>query len=133
MYEDIAPKKLNPRQKANIFSQLVFAWIIPKLYKGSKQGLKEDDLPKCLHDDDSQQLGDKLERYGLKQKKMVSLVCTFQYLQALVDGNQINDTSAQFTTCSIENLLDHSLYRWLYLPILYHIEVSFQSYTPTPS
>ena len=66
MYEDIVPKKLNPRQKANIFSQLVFAWIIPKLYKGSKQGLKEDDLPKCLHDDDSQQLGDKLERSELK-------------------------------------------------------------------
>lgn len=63
MYDDISPTKPNPRQNANILSQLIFAWIIPLLYKGSKQGLKEDDLPKCLSDDESKLLGDKLERY----------------------------------------------------------------------
>lgn len=62
MYDDTVPKQVNPRQKANIFSQLLFAWIIPLLYKGSREGLKEDDLPKCLEDDDSKQLGDNLER-----------------------------------------------------------------------
>ncbi|XP_037813415.1 multidrug resistance-associated protein 4-like isoform X2 [Lucilia sericata] len=63
MYDDILPTKINPRQKANIFSQLIFAWIIPLLYKGSKQGLREEDLPKCLPDDESKVLGDKLERH----------------------------------------------------------------------
>ena len=63
MYDDILPTKPNPRHKANIFSQLIFAWIIPLLYKGSIQGLKEDDLPKCLDDEESKVLGDKLERY----------------------------------------------------------------------
>uniref|UniRef100_A0A1B0BDP4 Uncharacterized protein n=1 Tax=Glossina palpalis gambiensis TaxID=67801 RepID=A0A1B0BDP4_9MUSC len=56
------PKKENPRQFAHILSQLTFGWSIPLLYRGSRQGLTADDLTKCLPEDLSQDLGDKLER-----------------------------------------------------------------------
>lgn len=62
MYNNIVPGKENPRVRAGCFSQLFFGWIMPLLYKGSKGGLTENDLPKCLPDDDSKALGDKLER-----------------------------------------------------------------------
>ncbi|XP_061403043.1 ATP-binding cassette sub-family C member 4-like [Musca vetustissima] len=67
MYNTVKPKEVNPRLKAGLFSQLLFVWIIPLLYKGCKNGLKEADLPQCLPDDDSKMLGDKLERNWLKE------------------------------------------------------------------
>jgi len=55
------PKRKNPRQDANIISQLIFAWAIPLLYRGSRRGLNTDDLTECLKNDRSEQLGDRLE------------------------------------------------------------------------
>lgn len=62
MYNTAKPKEVNPRAKAGFLSQLFFTWIIPLMYKGCKNGLKEDDLPQCLPDDESRILGDKLEK-----------------------------------------------------------------------
>lgn len=55
------PEKSNPRNNANILSQLTFIWSIPLMYKGSKSGLHTDDLTKCLNQDRSEDLGDRLE------------------------------------------------------------------------
>ncbi|KAM7349634.1 ATP-binding cassette sub-family C member 4-like isoform 2-T2 [Cochliomyia hominivorax] len=96
MYDDISPNKVNPRQNANIISQLLFAWIVPLLYKGSKKGLTEDDLPKCLPDDESKALGDKLgknwreellnkEMYGRKPCLRRALWKTI-WTSAVIDG-----------------------------------------------
>ncbi|XP_059222915.1 probable multidrug resistance-associated protein lethal(2)03659 [Stomoxys calcitrans] len=63
----IIPTKENPRLHAGIFSQLFFNWIMSLLYKGSKRGLTEEDLPKCLPDDESKVLGDKLQKNWLKE------------------------------------------------------------------
>lgn len=57
------PDKKNPRNGANIISQLFFLWFIPILWKGAKSGLNANDLTMCLEKDLSQDLGDKLERY----------------------------------------------------------------------
>ncbi|XP_017091987.2 ATP-binding cassette sub-family C member 4 [Drosophila bipectinata] len=56
------PQRKNPRQRANIISQLIFAWAVPLLYRGSRQGLNTDDLTECLKEDRSEQLGDRLEK-----------------------------------------------------------------------
>ncbi|XP_073824771.1 CF transmembrane conductance regulator [Musca autumnalis] len=61
------PQKENPRSLANIFSQLIFGWSIPMLYKGCRQGLTTDDLTKCLPADCSEELGDQLERNWYKE------------------------------------------------------------------
>ncbi|KAH8336344.1 hypothetical protein KR059_002930 [Drosophila kikkawai] len=61
------PTRKNPRQKANIISQLIFAWVIPLLYRGSRRGLNTDDLTKCLKEDQSEQLGDRLEEQWFKE------------------------------------------------------------------
>ncbi|XP_017485264.1 PREDICTED: multidrug resistance-associated protein 4-like [Rhagoletis zephyria] len=90
------PEKLNPRRHANIFSQLLFAWAIPLLYKGSKQGLNTDDLTMCLPQDCSEDLGDRLEnnwyneverahRKGRKPLLRNAILRTF-WLPAVVDG-----------------------------------------------
>ncbi|XP_030376299.1 multidrug resistance-associated protein 4 [Scaptodrosophila lebanonensis] len=55
------PERKNPRHRANIFSQLIFAWTVPLMYKGSRKGLNTDDLTKCLAEDESEPLGDRLE------------------------------------------------------------------------
>lgn len=55
------PQTENPRKDANIFSQLVFAWMVPILYRGSRKGLTTDDLTKSLDADNSEELGDILE------------------------------------------------------------------------
>ncbi|KAH8278513.1 hypothetical protein KR018_004323 [Drosophila ironensis] len=56
------PQRKNPRQRANIISQLIFAWAVPLLYRGSRRGLNTDDLTECLTEDRSEQLGDRLEQ-----------------------------------------------------------------------
>ncbi|KAH8311038.1 hypothetical protein KR044_004010 [Drosophila immigrans] len=61
------PERKNPRQRANIFSQLIFAWAVPLLYRGSRQGLNTDDLTECLNEDHSEQLGDRLEDEWFKE------------------------------------------------------------------
>jgi ATP-binding cassette, subfamily C (CFTR/MRP), member 4 len=55
------PEQPNPRQNANPLSQLLFGWIIPLLFKGTRKGLHTDDLTKNLEKDNSELLGDKLE------------------------------------------------------------------------
>ncbi|XP_043656868.1 ATP-binding cassette sub-family C member 4 [Drosophila teissieri] len=61
------PTRKNPRQHANIISQLIFAWAIPLLYRGSRRGLNTDDLTQCLKEDQSEQLGDRLEEQWFKE------------------------------------------------------------------
>jgi len=55
------PDRKHPRQRASILSKLIFAWMVPLLYRGSRQGLNTDDLTECLPEDHSSQLGDRLE------------------------------------------------------------------------
>jgi len=62
------PHKSNPRQGANLLSQLLFIWSVPLLFKGSRKGLNTKDLTVCLDKDESKVLGDRLER------------CVFSYL-----------------------------------------------------
>lgn len=59
------PEKPHPFENTNIINRIFLTWLIPILYKGSKSGLTTDDLTKSLKNDDSQMLGDKLERYHL--------------------------------------------------------------------
>ncbi|XP_034486075.1 multidrug resistance-associated protein 4-like [Drosophila innubila] len=61
------PERKNPRQRANILSQLIFAWAVPLLFRGSRQGLNTDDLTECLKEDHSEQLGDRLEDEWYKE------------------------------------------------------------------
>ncbi|KAH8383276.1 hypothetical protein KR009_007659 [Drosophila setifemur] len=61
------PQRKNPRQHANIISQLIFAWALPLLYRGSRRGLNTDDLTQCLEEDRSEQLGDRLEDQWAKE------------------------------------------------------------------
>uniref|UniRef100_A0A1A9X2R7 Multidrug resistance-associated protein lethal(2)03659 n=1 Tax=Glossina brevipalpis TaxID=37001 RepID=A0A1A9X2R7_9MUSC len=90
------PKKENPRQFANIFSQLMFGWAVPLLYRGSHQGLTSDDLTKCLPEDRSEDLGDKLERnwfkeieisrYNNREPQLRNAILRTFYRSAIVDG-----------------------------------------------
>ncbi|XP_055303160.1 ATP-binding cassette sub-family C member 4-like [Sitodiplosis mosellana] len=56
------PEKSNPRKGANPLSQLFFLWVIPLFWKGTRKGLNTDDLTQCLEKDESESLGDELER-----------------------------------------------------------------------
>lgn len=51
----------NPRKRANSVSQLLFTWIVPTLYEGSRKGLDLENIAKCLDEDRSEVLGDQLE------------------------------------------------------------------------
>lgn len=58
------PKNENPGKKASLLSRLFIFWIVPLLFRGHRAGgLTADDLCKCIDDDISEQLGDKLQRY----------------------------------------------------------------------
>lgn len=57
------PERENPRKGANPLSQLFFLWIVPVFWKGTRKGLNTDDLTHCLRKDESEVLGDELERY----------------------------------------------------------------------
>lgn len=56
------PERKNPRKGANPISQLFFLWIVPLFWKGTRKGLNTDDLTACLQKDESETLGDCLER-----------------------------------------------------------------------
>ena len=57
------PENRNPRKDATSLSQLLFFWVVPLLYKGSRSGLTaENDLTKCLKKDRSENLADRLEK-----------------------------------------------------------------------
>lgn len=57
------PERANPRKGANPLSQLFFLWMTPVFWKGTRKGLNTDDLTHCLRIDESEVLGDELERY----------------------------------------------------------------------
>lgn len=65
MHNPKVPINENPRKNVNSISQLTFWWLIPTLYKGSKNGLDHEDVTKCLDRDCSTMLGNKLEMYVL--------------------------------------------------------------------
>lgn len=52
----------NPRENANIFSVLFFAWTVPLFKKGYSKILELDDIFKPLKSDQSNLLGERLER-----------------------------------------------------------------------
>lgn len=52
----------NPRENANIFSVLFFAWTVPLFKKGYSKILELDDIFKPLKSDQSDSLGERLER-----------------------------------------------------------------------
>ena len=56
------PEKKNPKKGTFCLSKLIFGWMVPYLFKGSRRGLNKDDLTKCLKEDKSEDLGDKLGR-----------------------------------------------------------------------
>nr|XP_014085546.1 multidrug resistance-associated protein 4 [Bactrocera oleae]XP_014085548.1 multidrug resistance-associated protein 4 [Bactrocera oleae]XP_036229160.1 multidrug resistance-associated protein 4 [Bactrocera oleae]XP_036229161.1 multidrug resistance-associated protein 4 [Bactrocera oleae] len=90
------PERINPRRHANILSQILFVWAIPLLFKGAKNGLNTDDLTKCMPEDCSEDLGDRLEekwyaeverarRKGRKPLLRNAILRTF-WVSAVVDG-----------------------------------------------
>lgn len=54
--------KQNPRDTANIFSVLVFSWVIPLLRSGSSKSLEIEDIFQSRECDKSKILAEKLER-----------------------------------------------------------------------
>ena len=57
----------HPTIRANIYSKWSFAWLTPLLNKGAKTFIIEDDLPSLAPNDESERLGDRLERSLQKQ------------------------------------------------------------------
>lgn len=53
----------NPRESANILSQLFYWWTIPLFKKGYAKELNVEDVFQPLDTDRSNALGDRLERY----------------------------------------------------------------------
>ncbi|XP_063697681.1 probable multidrug resistance-associated protein lethal(2)03659 [Culicoides brevitarsis] len=49
-----------PREKANIFSYVLFIWILPIFWKGRKKDLDTDDLYQPMREHKSETLGDRL-------------------------------------------------------------------------
>lgn len=56
------PEKENPRVGSFPLSQLIFGWILPLMCKGTTKGLTQQDLTKCLKIDESEELGNRLEK-----------------------------------------------------------------------
>ena len=61
----------NPRQTANIVSILFFGWSIPIFKKTYKNILRSNDAFEPLHEDRSERLGDRLERWKYKKKYFI--------------------------------------------------------------
>ncbi|XP_034486870.1 multidrug resistance-associated protein 4-like isoform X2 [Drosophila innubila] len=61
------PERKNPCQQANLLSYFIFAWAVPFLYHGSRKGLTTDDITECLKADQSEQLGNRLEKEWQKE------------------------------------------------------------------
>lgn len=55
--------KQNPRDTANIFSVLIFSWIIPLFKDGFSKPLDTEDLFQSRQCDKSSLLADKLQKY----------------------------------------------------------------------
>uniref|UniRef100_A0A182J5C3 Uncharacterized protein n=1 Tax=Anopheles atroparvus TaxID=41427 RepID=A0A182J5C3_ANOAO len=90
------PVKRNPRKGAFCLSQLLFGWLLPLFYRGSRRGLGKDDLTKCLKADRSEQLGDRLDeqwereisqaRIANRNPKLRNALFRTFYKQCMFDG-----------------------------------------------
>ncbi|XP_055606093.1 ATP-binding cassette sub-family C member 4-like [Uranotaenia lowii] len=90
------PEKKNPRKGAFCLSQLLFGWLLPLFGRGCLHGLNKDDLTKCLKQDKSEDLGDRLEeqwekeisraRRKNRQPKLRNALFHTFYRQCLFDG-----------------------------------------------
>lgn len=63
----------NPRESANIFSVAFFWWLNPLLGKGYRKSLEIEDLHETLTKDESQLLGDQLEREWVREVEAARL------------------------------------------------------------
>ncbi|XP_063699793.1 ATP-binding cassette sub-family C member 4 [Culicoides brevitarsis] len=61
MDNSVKPTKENPKKGSNPLSKLIFGWIFPLFFQGTRRGLNTDNLTKCLDKDESEMLGNKLE------------------------------------------------------------------------
>lgn len=61
---DFTSKKLppNPLSKANPISKILFLWVFPLFVKGYSKDLEEEDLYDILKEDQTERVGDELER-----------------------------------------------------------------------
>ncbi|CAG9854733.1 unnamed protein product [Phyllotreta striolata] len=62
-------RKKNPLDNSNIFSSVLFCWLLPLFVKGFRKNLTENDLYEHRRSHDSNVLGDKLEQQWIKQTK----------------------------------------------------------------
>ncbi|XP_011259351.2 multidrug resistance-associated protein 4 [Camponotus floridanus] len=63
MNKDSIRMKRNPKETANIFSQLFFWWMADLFIKGAKTDLQESDIFQPLKEDESKKVTDHLEKY----------------------------------------------------------------------
>ncbi|EDV92547.1 ATP-binding cassette sub-family C member 4 [Drosophila grimshawi] len=61
------PDRKNPCEEASFISRLIFAWAVPLLFRGSRQGLTALDLTECLKADRSEHLGNRLNHEWKKE------------------------------------------------------------------
>ena len=59
---DRVTQRKNPRENANLLSIIFFWWMNPLLWVGYKKDLELEDLYETLKEDQSEVLGDRLER-----------------------------------------------------------------------
>ncbi|KAK7030741.1 P-loop containing nucleoside triphosphate hydrolase protein [Favolaschia claudopus] len=67
----------NPILTANIFSQWTFGWMTGLMAKGASKFITEDDLPSLLPSDESENLGNRLDRYLVKNGVWKSLFLAY--------------------------------------------------------
>ncbi|XP_072762869.1 ATP-binding cassette sub-family C member 4 [Anoplolepis gracilipes] len=63
MNKNATSLKQNPKETANIFSQIFLWWMLDLFLKGAKTDLKEADIYEPLKEDDSKKVTDHLEQY----------------------------------------------------------------------
>ncbi|XP_046746906.1 ATP-binding cassette sub-family C member 4-like [Diprion similis] len=64
--------KKNPEESSNILSKLFFWWTLPIFWKGAKSNLQITDLPDPPKSDESESIGNRLEREWRKELKRSS-------------------------------------------------------------
>ncbi|KAJ7224438.1 multidrug resistance-associated ABC transporter [Mycena pura] len=67
----------SPLLTANIFSRWSFGWMTPLLAKGASKFISEDDLPSLVPSDESEVLGNRLQRYLTKHGVWKSLFLAY--------------------------------------------------------
>ncbi|KAJ7634168.1 P-loop containing nucleoside triphosphate hydrolase protein [Mycena polygramma] len=67
----------NPILTANVFSLWSFGWMTPLMAKGAKTFLNEDDLPSLVPSDESENLGNRLQQYLVKNGVWKSLFLAY--------------------------------------------------------